>query len=412
VKFDKNLKIVPGLASTWGNLNPTTWQLKLRRGVLFHDGSPFTAEDVLASFETAKKQTAGEIQTYLRTIQEIKKIDDATIEIITQGPDPLILSRLTKFFITKKENVGTGPYTVDHYVPGKILSLKAFPDYWGRQPSHARVDYVTTIDRNQRSMDFESGKTDVLVAVPPEQAALLPQDQIKTHYSLEVNFLLFNLQDEAFKDLKTREAISKQFDPARIETIGNSYVRQANQFIAPGVFGYNPSLPLFKYDEATRPKALFGERLERLTLDYLPTYRTLAQYLQAQLRDAGYLLKLNELSPEALLEKIRNNESQLFLLGWQSENGDAGDFLEAFIHSQGEFNGGRFSNAELDGLIEASRSELNPEKRLKMLQDLMARIDAEKIGVPLFESSRLYAVKKGIEWEPRLDGLVLAEEIH
>jgi peptide/nickel transport system substrate-binding protein len=189
-------------------------------------------------------------------------------------------------------------------------------------------------------------------------------------------------------------------------------VRQANQFIAPGVFGYNPSLPLFKYDEATRPKALFGERLERLTLDYLPTYRTLAQYLQAQLRDAGYLLKLNELSPEALLEKIRNNESQLFLLGWQSENGDAGDFLEAFIHSQGEFNGGRFSNAELDGLIEASRSELNPEKRLKMLQDLMARIDAEKIGVPLFESSRLYAVKKGIEWEPRLDGLVLAEEIH
>ena len=102
----------------------------------------------------------------------------------------------------------------------------------------------------------------------------------------------------------------------------------------------------------------------------------------------------------------------MFLIGWQAEDGDAGGFLDAFIHSKGEFNNGRYSNKKVDGMIEVSRKEMNPLKRLTLLQDIMQRIDEDMIGIPLFESSRLYAVKKGVTWRPRLDGLVLAGEVN
>jgi peptide/nickel transport system substrate-binding protein len=111
------------------------------------------------------------------------------------------------------------------------------------------------------------------------------------------------------------------------------------------------------------------------------------------------------------LDRIKKNESQLYLLGWQSENGDAGDFLDAFISSKGEFNNGRYVNPTLDRLIAKARQELKPELRLELLQKIMELLNDDLIGVPLFESARLYAVKRGVIWEPRLDGLVLAKEV-
>ena len=101
----------------------------------------------------------------------------------------------------------------------------------------------------------------------------------------------------------------------------------------------------------------------------------------------------------------------MFVIGWQAENGDAGDFLDAFIHSKGEYNNGRYVNVVVDKLIENSRKELDPAKRLQTLQKIMELVNNDLIGIPLFESSRLYAVKKGVVWEPRLDGLVLASDV-
>jgi peptide/nickel transport system substrate-binding protein len=411
VTFDRNLKIIPALAVSWGNTDDVTWEFKLRKGVIFHDGSKFNAQSVLDSLQQMQSDPQNQSAGILSAIKDIKIIDDYTIKVTLKEPDPLILSRLTKFFISRPNHIGTGPYRITASDDDNLLSLTAFPDYWGKQPAYKNVDYAVTTDKQQRETDFQKGLTDILVAVPKEQAMDLPKDQIKTSYSLEVNFLMFNLTDPIFADRSVRAAIQTIFDPAKIEDIGNNFVRQVSQFVAPGVFGYNPNIPMFKFSEEARSKNLFGEQRKKITLDFLSTFRTLAEYLQKQLLDAGFLVELNEISPEALLDKIRNNSSQMFLIGWQAENGDAGDFLDSFIHSQGEFNNGRYQNAVVDKLIEKSRQELDPKIRLATLQKIMELVDKDIIGIPLFESSRIYAVKKGVQWEPRLDGLVLASDV-
>jgi len=407
VAFDRNLKIIPALAVSWGNINPTTWEFKLRKDVLFHDGSDFKAQNVIESYQNAKSKIA----TVLETISEIKLIDDYNIRIITKAPDPLLLSKLTKFNISRPENAGTGPYKIREWVAGEMLDLTAFTDYWGKQPTYRNVQYTVIKNKEQRQGDFEEGITDILVAVPQEQALELPKKQIKTSYGMEVNFLMFKLDDELMKNRTVRDKIKTVFNPAKIEEIGNNFVRQASQFVAPGVYGYNSSIPPFQFDEKKRALNLFGDRLEKIKFDYLSSYRTLSEYIIKQLKEAGFSVKANPISPEELIELIKNNESQLFLVGWQAEDGDAQGFLDAFIYSGGEYNGGRYKNAEVDKLIEQSRQEMDPEKRLTMLQNIMLKIQNDMIGIPLFESSRLYAVQPDIKWEPRLDGMVLAAEV-
>ncbi|MBN2087664.1 hypothetical protein JW758_04925 [Candidatus Peregrinibacteria bacterium] len=411
VTFDRNLKLTPALAVSWGNVDPTTWEFKLRKNVKFHDRSSFNAKSVVDSFNSAKEAKNSLISTYIKTIEDIKVIDDYNIQIITKTPDPLLLSKLTKFFISRPGNMGTGPYKIREWTQGAKLDLTAFTDYWGRQPLYRNAEYIVTLNKTLRKNDFEEGKTDILVAVPQEQALELPAEQIKTSYSLEVNFLMFKLDDEIIGKKEVREAIRSIFDPKQIESIGNSFVRQATQFIAPGVYGYNSDIPRFVYSEEKRAQNIFKDHLEKIKFDYLSSYKTLSEYLVKQLREAGFSVKSNPTSPEALLDAIKNNNSQLFLIGWQAEDGDAGGFLDAFIYSEGEFNNGRYKNEEVDKMIDEARMEMDPQKRLSLLQDIMLKIDEDLIGIPLFESSRLYAVQPNVEWEPRLDGLVLATEV-
>jgi len=411
VAFDRNLRVIPALAVSWGNLDPQTWEFKLRKEVQFHDGSPFDADSVLTDFNEAQKSGGSQIKGVLNTIKEIKKLDSYTIQIITKEPDPLILSKLTKFYINKPDSVGTGPYELQEWLKGSKFTLLAFDNYWGRLPIYQNVNYQVVPNKTRRQSDFEAGLIDILVAVPRDQALQLPKEQVKTSYSLEVNFLMFKLDDPLLSERSVREAIQTIFDPVEIEEIGNNFVRRVSQFVAPGVYGFNPSIPAFEFSEENRAKDLFGQQRKKITLDYLGTYRTLVDYLEKQLKDAGFAVSANAMEPEEFLEKIKNNESQLFVLGWQAENGDAGDFLEAFIRSEGEFNNGRYKNAFVDKLIEKSHQELSPEVRLQLLQQIIELVYKDLIGIPLFESSRLYAVKKGIEWEPRLDGLVLATDV-
>lgn len=411
VTFDANLRVVPALAVSWGNKNDTTWEFRLREGVKFHNGSDFTGQDVIDAFKNAQKSGNAQIEPHIKNIADIRLAQGGRLEVVTTVPDPLLLSKLTKLFVYKDGNIGTGPYQLDKWVPGNRFSLSAYEDYWGAAPTERKVVYEVQTNRIDREDGFESGKIDILAAVTEDQALSLPAEQVKTGFGLEVNFLMFKLDDPLLEDRATREAILALIDPAQVEAIGNYFVRSANQFIAPGVFGYNQDLSAPKYDEENEPHNLFGVRLERINFDFLSSYRTLSEYVTEQLSKAGFKVEATAREPQELLDMITANESQLYLLGWRAADGDAGSFFEAFIHSNGVFNGGRYENAKIDALIEQSRTEMNPQQRLSLLRKIGAELDKDLIGIPLFDASRLYAVKKGIRFEPRLDGLILASEV-
>ena len=250
-----------------------------------------------------------------------------------------------------------------------------------------------------------------MVQLTRDQALELPREQIFSGYGLEVNFLLFNLNDRLLKDKRVRGAIRSTLDPERIQEIGNGFVRPVSQFVAPGVFGYNPEIPLFEYKEENRVENFFGKRLEKIELTYVSSYETLAEYIKKQLKEAGFSVSLKPLEPEDFLETVEKEVPQLILIGWQAEDGDAGGFLDTFIHSKGHLNPGRYENKEVDQMIEEEKQEMDNKKRLSILQAIMVKVNEDFIGIPLFESSRIYAVQPEIEWHPRLDGLVLASEV-
>lgn len=410
VAFDRNLKIIPALAVSWGNTDNLTWGFKLRQGVKFHDQKSFDANSVKQSFENAQKYGGSAIKNILSTIKEIKIKDSFSIQIITSKPDPLLLSKLTKFYIGRPNNSGTGPYKILKQEAGK-LSLTGFSEYWGRLPIYQNAEYIVIKDKNERQQEYAKGTIDILAAVPKEQMSTVPQNQIKTMFSMEANFLMFNLKDPLFSDISSRNSLLTIFDPGKIESIGNGVVRQLSQFIPPGVYGHNPEIRMFEYTEAKRARDIFGEQKKKVTLDYPSTYKTLAEYLKKQLDEAGFITTLNPINSVELLGKVKKNESQLFILGWQSDNGDAQEFFDDFCHSKGTYNNGRYSNSEVDKLIEQTRQEVNPGIRLENLKKISKLVHDDLIGIPLFESSRMYAVKEGIGWDPRMDGLVLALDV-
>lgn len=412
IALDRNLNVIPALAISWGNLNDLTWEFRLREGVSFQDGSLFVAQDVLDTFERAKQSDNPQIKPYIQNIRELAINDKGRIELTTFTPDPLLLSKLSKLYIVKENKVGTGPYkiTKENLETGAI-DLEVFPGYWGPTPDYKKVSYLVEPNWTEREADFKRGKISILGAVTPDLALTIPKEQIKTGYGLEVNFLMFKLDDPLFKDKKNRETIQRLIDPQMLASIGNNFVKPATQFLASGVFGYNQNLKGFAYDPQNEPRDLFGVQLEKLELDYLSSFRTLAEYLSSQLKKAGFSVKLKANEAETMLQKIEQNNSRLYLLGWQAEDGDAGGFYEAFIHTQGIFNKGRYNNPELNKMIESARQDMNPQSRLKTLKEIATILQNDVIGIPLFETSRLYAVRKYIDWEPRLDGLILAKEV-
>jgi len=411
VKLDSNLSITPGLATSWGNIDENTWEFRLREGVIFHDGSFFSPQDVLNSFEAAKASGNLQIQPYINSIESIKIKEGGRLEIKTKTPDPLLLSKLSKFYIQKDNYIGTGPYQLKNWSPGTYLELSSFADYWGPQAKFSNAIYEVDVDWVKREQKFEDGKIDILASVPPELASNLSPKELKTGYGLEVFFLMFNLNDPIFSQKELRESVQKLVDPQQLVLIGNGFVRPATQFIAQGVFGYNEKLMGLNHQVDQEPRDLFGIELKRIDLDYPSSLRTLAEYLASQLKKAGFSVNLNANDSESLLNKVKNNDLQLYLVGWHAENGDAGSFYDSFIHSQGAFNQGGYKNETLDRWIEASRSEMEPVKRLEILKNIAAELEKDLIGIPLFETSRTYAVQENVEWEPRLDGLILASEV-
>lgn len=411
VAFDRYLKLVPALAVSWGNTGENQWEFRLRQGVKFHDGTLFTAQDVLDAFQKIRRSRNSQMAAYFSTVKDITKTDDGRITVTTFLPDPLLLSKLTKLFVYHQNNVGTGPYMLDRYEPGVSFSLKAFPGYWGDKPYYKNVVYKVIANRTQREDEFSSGNIDILMGVTEEQALQLPPSQIISSYGLEVNFLMFQLDDPVFKDKSIRQAVYSLIDPKKIEEIGNHFVRSCNQFIAPGVFGYNANIPTYPYDANKEASNLFGGRLQRIDFDYPASFSTLSEYLSNQLRKAGFSVDGHADDPDVLVSKIENRQTPLFLIGWRAEDGDAGSFYDAFVYSKGPFNNGRYVNPEVDELIEQSRTEMDPQKRLVLLQEIGQKVNEDLIGIPLFETSRIFAIQKDIKWSPRLDGQVLGAEV-
>lgn len=419
IRQDRNLNIEPVLAVSYGILEPTLWEITLRENVFFHDKSKLDSGDVFASIVRATGNKNSELKTLLSTIDKVEMKDAKTLYIYTKEPDPLLLNKLSTVLIFPKEvdplksPIGTGPYMLQEAEKNEekfVLNN----NYWNGMPVFSEVTIKTIPDKKDRIKALKDQKIDILADVPPDSVKDLEGIfQIKEIPSLEVSFLMFNFQD---KELK--EKIPYAIDRDKLIQMTFGFARKANQFVSNGVFGFNPRIAKIEKDlkkakVAAGAKTSAGaETIPEITLDIAKGLEKFGQVLSEMFRDAGITLKLNFLDWDSLSKKIQNKDTQMYFLGWKSELGDAYDFLNSVAYSKGNFNNGIYQNSEVDKLIEESSHEMNTKKRLALLQKTMEIItETDIMGVPLIEAETTYAIAQGIEFEPRLDGLILIKDI-
>jgi peptide/nickel transport system substrate-binding protein len=428
VSFDANLSVEPALALSWGMLDQTTWQFKLRPEVKFHDGSSFEAEDVVVSFDRARSHPDSEIQNLVSSVDRVKVVDSLTIHVFTDYADPLLLNKLTALPIVPSElstrvstPVGTGPYVFNDEGEN-AWNFSRYNGYWGDRPAYPRLSLQFVPDKFDRYELFTEGSIDVMAQVAPVFIdPLLAQDyKIASQPSLEVNFLLFGGDEvnSSFRHRELRDALRYVFDPIQMSKLTGGFSRPIGQFVSRGIFGYNPDLDVFPYDvqKARSLVASVGPNLP-VMVDLPLGLDSLGDYIEQQLKLIGLRPTVNYLEPDLYLERTLSGKSELFFYGWRSDLGDAGDFFAKLVHSAtlderyGTLNQGRYMNENLDQRIELMDRNLLETQRLESLQNLMDFVVNEDIiGVPLFETDVLIGIQPELEWNPRVDNFILAAD--
>jgi peptide/nickel transport system substrate-binding protein len=443
VGTDRNLKVESALAVSWGMLDPLTWEFRLRPNVQFHNGKKLTVDDVKFSLDRARSDADSQLRDLLNTVVSVETSGPDRVLVKTSVPDPLLLSKLAVTAIVPDKTsdftrpIGTGPYQVLSQ-DSSSLTLQTFKDYWDGKPYYGSVKLVSIPDREDRIAALEKGTLDILANVPPNVACslvergtssqacekLTTQDYtVQAVPSLEVTFLMMNQKSDVFSNIDVRKALRILFDHQALTEILYGFAHPSGQFVSNGVFGFNPGIidPDFNL---TAPKAqldqVFASQFStpQVTLDYPESLQSLAEIIKSQMGDGGIQVALNPLSDVELFTKIENGESDLYLIGWKSELGDAFDFLKSVAHSKdtvsgyGQFNGTNLLDLTVDQKIESSEQNLDPVKRLRDMQSVMKTlVEDDVMGIPLYESETLFASKKSVQFVPAVDGYIKPSDI-
>ncbi|MCD6733133.1 MAG: ABC transporter substrate-binding protein [Burkholderiaceae bacterium] len=448
VAHDKKLGLVPGLATRWTQVNPTTWRFELRRGVTFHDGTPFTADDVLFTFARAAGD-GSDMKSYTSDIAQVRKVDADTVEIVTKNPFPILPDVISLVYIMSKkwceenradkpvdkrkgiENAasfranGTGPFRLKSRDPGVRTVLVRNLNYWDKVETNLDEVVFTPIGADAtRVAALVSGEIDFMQPVPVQDVARLKQNpnlnimqgpELRTIFlgmDQARNELLFsNVKGKnPFKDVRVRRAFFQAID---IEAIRTRIMRGAATptalMIAPGIKGFpaelNKRLP---HDPEASKKLLAeagypnGFELKmNCPNDRYVNDGEICQAVAGMLARVGVKVNLEAETKGTYFPKILSRNTSFYLLGWTPATYDAHNVLNAIIGTpdpsgRGQFNLGGYSNARVDELTKLVQSETDQTKRNAMIAEAF-KIHQDEVGhLPLHQQALAWGMRKNV----------------
>ena len=467
VQRDKDLNLEPALAESWQLVNSTTWRVKLRPGVTFHDGTPFTADDVVFSYERARS-TSSQFRPYANAAGIPKKIDDLTVEFTTAGPNPIELWHWATVFImskswcernrvTRPQNYaqkedtitahqanGTGAYTLKTREPDVKTVLAKNPNWWGIKAglftgNADEVIYLPITNDATRLAALISGEVDLITDLPPQDVPRLKQDpNVKVLEGTESRIVFIGMdqhRDELLysnikgrnplKDKRVRQALYQAID---IETIRTSIMRGLSK--PTGALLQSPvqSTPELErrlpYDKARAKQLLmeagYPDGFE-VTLD-CPNNRyindeKICQALSAMWAQIGVIVKVNTMPRATYFPKLEKLDTSMYLFGWGGNGSSDGIFILQPVlatndgKGDGDQNHGRFSNAKLDELTARAKIELNPEQRLEEIRGALAAHNAEINDIPLHRQVIPWAERGNVNASHRGDNHMIAYRV-
>ena len=438
------------LAESWtiGDDN-LTWTFSLKKGVTFHDGSDFTAEDVAYTVEVCRTSL---LKNFTASIDRVEVVDPYTVKIITKAPTAVLLESLAALRILPKAYrtklgetafnqapVGTGPYVFVEWVKEDHISMKANEQYWGGSPKIKKVTFRPISNAATRTAALLTGEVDIIEDVPVRDVDKLKNTEglsVVDRPSERLIYLhvdshrpqgpgIIGLDKNPLADLRVRKALSLAINRDSIVKMimnGNAYA--TNQMVLKGRRGYVEDMPAPKYDPEEAKKLLaeagypdgFKVYLDAPNGRY-PNDGQVAQALASQLTKAGIQIELRLHPKTTFFDFVRpGDKSSLVMTGW-SEPIDVGEMASVLFYTRGKnpakggSNRGHYANPGFDALVDEADGTADPGKRRVILEKAARMIVDDGGIVPLYFQQDLYGKKDAVVFEPRADKSILAYDM-
>ena len=451
VERDRDGKLVPTLAISWRiTEDPAVWEFKLRPGVKFHNGNAFDADDVVFTFERARQPTS-DFKGYLTSVESVAKVDAHTVRIKTRGPNPILVQNLTNLLIMDKEwseasnaakpqdfknreenfavrNAnGTGPFTLVSREPDVKTVLKRNEAYWGRGEVPLEI---TELVLNPIKADATrvaallSGEVDFVQDVPVQDI-----ERLKSSPNLRVtngpeNRTIFLAMDvgspqlrssdvkgkNPFADVRVRQAVNMAINREAIQrVVMRTQSVPAGAIVPPFVNGYSKELDALPRVDVARAKALvsaagypngFSVSLNCPNDRYLND-EAICQAAVGMLGQIGIKANLVSQTKSLHFPLIQKAEADFYLLGWGVPPYDSEYIFSYLYHTRtdkfGSWNATRYSNLEIDKLIEGLSSETDLAKRNAAIARIWQQVAADQIYVAIHHQVLAHAMKSFLE---------------
>lgn len=428
----------PGLATEWKLVDDHTMELKLRKGVKFHNGEDMTADDVVFSLNRMYQATfppyVVRSKDRLGNFAEAIKIDDYTVQIKVERPEPLweTLVSLQQVMIIPEDYtkaltgdpkvaedsdyeafslapVGTGPYAITKFTPGEKVEYTRFDGFWGDPAPLEKATVIRIPETASRITALKTGEADIVTNIAPDQLALIDSDpNLKTEGAATALFhvMIMNVNNPVLKDPKVRQAMSLSIDRDLLNEAlwqGKAIVPSSHTMKEMGAM-YMPELKTFEYDPEKAKKLLAESSYngEEITFDAFPVYYTngvlAAQAIIEMWGEVGINGKLN------VTDKWTGNDPKMMARSWSNPMYFADPFGSFGVMwapggpSEGE---GRFNtDAAYAETWDRFRFSTDVEVRKAAYAELMDRIKQDPPMLPLYRPYESWGMKKSINWAP------------
>ena len=451
---DAKAQIQPGLAESWRALGDEGWEFRLREGIRFHDGTPFTADDIAFTLGRIPQVTGpgASYTTHIRPVQRVEVVDARTIRFYTKGPAPLLpiylsqvamLSRrihggvTTAEFNSGKVAIGTGPFRLSAYTPGDRIEMARNDSYWGERPHWARVHYRMITNDAARTAALLAGDVDFIDQIPTSDIGRLRRDsrfRVAETTSLRVMYITLDstravpvpqlasstggtLERNPLADVRVRRALSLAIDRKMlVERVMEGAALATGQFMPPGTFSHIPDLPVPAADpEAARrllAEAGYPQGFQITLAGSNDRYMNDARVVQAigQMWTRIGVRTTVEAQPYAtFIGRATQREFPAALLSWGNSTGEASVLLSSVLRTRnrerghGAANRVEYSNPEMDRLLSAAEADMDDARREALLQQASRIVIDDVALVPLYLQKALWAMRSDLNYEARAD---------
>ncbi|MCC7426782.1 MAG: ABC transporter substrate-binding protein [Alphaproteobacteria bacterium] len=458
---DARQRPTPGLALSWRALDETTWEFKLRPNVTWHDGSPFTADDVAFTIQRAPRvpNSPSSFGLYINQIVETTVVDPLTIRFRTRSAFPLMPTYMSTFGIISRKNgtdattadynagkaaIGTGPYRFISFQAGERIQMERNPNYWGGAQPWARVTSRFMRNNAARVAALIAGDVDIIENLPTSDIRRIEQDRRFQVTRAVSNRIMYAFTDHLersspfvrdregrpmarnpFLDLRVRQAVSKAINrQALVERVMDGAAVITGQLMPEGMFGYAPSLRVPAYDpdgarrllaEAGFPQG-FRTSIHCSNNRYVNDDR-ICQAIGQMLSRVGIQTEVVTQPFAPWITAASRQEYSMFFAGWGIDTAEpsspVGSLLGTFTRElgRGASNRARYSNPEVDRLLAEALRTLDDERRSQIFIRA-TEIAINDVGIiPLYHQVNVWGVRQGLRHEPRTDEWSLAMSV-